>query len=96
MIWQNLHEANRCHRCAGDACHCFLHYVIGQRGGGRGGRLFGLLPAGSDILSINSRNNNNNNNNNNNCVLFAGLAEAVSRSSVNALGRIVFEVFLHS
>jgi len=93
VIRQNLHESNRCHRCVRDACHCFLHHVIGQRVGGRGVRLFGPLPAGSDILGTNCHNNNNNNNN---CVLFAGLAETVSRSRVNALDRIVFDVFLHS
>lgn len=53
--------------------------------------MYGPLPAGSDILGTNSHNNNNNN-----CVLFAGLAETVSRSRVNALDRIVFDVFLHS
>ena len=51
----------------------------------------GPLPAGSDILATNS----NNNNNNNICVLFAGLAEMVSRSRVHGLDRIVFDVFLH-
>jgi hypothetical protein len=63
--------------------------VKGKRWG-VGVRLSGPLPAGSDILGTNSHNNNNI------CVLFAGLAETVSRSSVNALDRIVFDVFLHS
>jgi hypothetical protein len=53
-------------------------------------RLSGPLPAGSDILGTNSHNNNNI------CVLFTGLAETVSRTLVNALDRIVFDVFLHS
>jgi len=70
------------------ACHCFLHHVIESKGGG-GVRLSGPLPAGSNILGTNSHNNNI-------CVLFAELAEKVSRSRVNVLDRIVFDVFLHS
>lgn len=64
-----------------------------REGPGGGVRLSRPLPAGSDILGTNSHNNNDNNNI---CVLFAGLAETVSRSRVNALDRIVFDVFLHS
>ena len=59
IIWwacdtKNLHEANRCHRCVRDACHCFLHHVIESRVGGI--RLSGPLPAGHDVLGTNSHN----------------------------------------
>ena len=37
MIQQNLHEANRCHRCVSDAYRCFLHHVIESKGGAGGG-----------------------------------------------------------